>query len=126
MLKLFTIIFRYGLVLLITLLIFQSEIYCQIKSKQLIIKPNPTTGRVTLDVQFTLMENLDYNIDTKIEIYSSDGELLASSPINSHISGAGNYIYRKEFDLSGNASGLYIVRTIFLGDLLVSKLMLLK
>jgi hypothetical protein len=79
-----------------------------LKSKGFMITPNPTSNRIT--IQF-----YPYPTFVKgINVYNSQGQLVASQKLNA--AGSSGYT----FDLTGMASGVYIVQ-IVLGDGVITR-----
>jgi hypothetical protein len=79
-----------------------------LKTKGFMITPNPTTGRIT--IQF-----YPYPAFVKgINIFTSTGQRVASQRLNA--SGSSGYT----FDLTGMASGVYVVQVV-LGDKIITQ-----
>jgi hypothetical protein len=92
--------------------------------KEFKINPNPTSGIVNIEINYSTPSGL--YLDTDIEVYTLNGELITKRPISVNSPYPGLYTISDTFYLTGYSSGIYLVKINFLGTLLVSRLILIK
>jgi len=94
------------------------------KVKEFRINPNPTNGIVNIEIKYADYSGNTHSINTDIEVYNTNGELILKKPYHS-IQG-GLITISDTFYLTGCSSGIYLVKLYALGYLFVARLLLIK